>query len=145
MAESYSKKEKTKQKAQKKQEKIRKIMERRNADPASKSLDDMLAYVDEDGNLTDRPPVATKRKEINPEDILLGATPITPEDTVRKGTVLFYDDTKGYGFIADAKTGEKLFVHSSALSSPVKDRDQVTFEREKSEKGFRAVSVNKVS
>lgn len=144
MADSFSKKEKTKQKAKKKQEKLEKIMERRNTDPSTKSFEDMIAYVDEYGNLSDKPPEAGAKKDINPDDILIGATPIEPDDKVLKGTVLFFDESKSYGFIGNNKTGEKLFVHSSGLTAPVKEGDKVSYEKERAEKGFKAVNVNKI-
>lgn len=144
MAESFAKKEQAKKKAKKKQDKAQKMLDRKSGSAKSTSLEDMMAYVDEFGNITDKPPVPSARKEIKLEDIIIGATPIEPEDTQRKGSVVFFDDAKGYGFITDTKTEEKLFVHSSALSQPVKQGDKVTFEKEKTARGLQAVMVQKI-
>lgn len=144
MSESFSKKEKTKKKAQKKQEKLQKMADRKSAGGKSKTLEDMMAYVDEDGNITDTPPDRSVKREIKLEDILLGAAPIEPEPTTRVGTVLFFDQQKGYGFITDDKSKEKLFVHTSELLHPIKDGMKVEFEKEKTARGFSAVKVKTI-
>lgn len=143
MGESFSKKENNKKKAKKRQDKAQKMEERKVNNNKGKNLEDMMAYIDENGNLTSTPPPAGARKEINPEDILLGAAPITPEDTQRTGTVSFFNE-KGYGFIRDDKTGENVFVHNNDLMEPVKERDRVTFEKVKTPRGFNAIGVKKI-
>jgi cold-shock DNA-binding protein family len=71
--ETYNKKEKEKRKLQKRKEKEARKEARKEAGGKS-SLDDMIAYVDEFGNITSTPPDPTKKKEeINAEDIVLGA------------------------------------------------------------------------
>lgn len=142
MSESFAKKERNKHKAKKKQEKAKKMQDRK-AGTRTTSFEDMIAYVDEDGNITDKP-VAAIRSEIKLEDIQLGAAPVIPESKERTGKVTTYDATKGYGFIIDDKTGEKTFVHSSGLTVPVKDHDRVSYEREKGERGYLAVMVKKI-
>ncbi|WP_420152618.1 cold-shock protein [Siphonobacter sp.] len=47
--------------------------------------------------------------------------------------------------MTDDETREDLFFHSSQLAQPVKQRDRVTFEKEKTARGFSAVRINKVS
>lgn len=105
----------------------------------------MLAYVDEDGNLTTTPPdPSRKKKEIKTEDIQLGATKredVEPMDVIRKGTVTFFNDSKGYGFIKDHETQESVFVHINGLEDDVKENDKVTFETEMGQKGLNAVKV----
>lgn len=65
--ETYSKKERNKKKLQKRREKELQREERRQAGPSNASFEDMLAYVDEHGNLTTTPPDPTRKKtEINP-------------------------------------------------------------------------------
>lgn len=141
MSESFQKKEQTKKKAQKKQEKLKKMAERKNSQGKAKTLEDMMAYVDENGNITDTPPERPGLKEVKVEDILLGAAPIEPESAVRTGTVLFFDQQKGYGFISDSKNAEKIFVHTSGILHPIKEGNKVEFEKEKTSRGFSAVEV----
>ena len=142
MGESFAKKEKNKSKAKKKQEKSRKMMDRKQ-DGSKTSFEDMIAYVDEYGNITDKP-VTAARSEIKLEDIQLGAAPIVPETKERTGLVSSYDPLKGYGFIIDDANKGKVFVHSSGLTQPIKNNDRVSFEREKGSRGYNAIMVKKI-
>lgn len=60
---------------------------------------------------------------------------------MNKGTVKFYNDSKGYGFIKDAKSSKEYFVHSSGLKESIRENDEVSFELEKGQKGLSAVNV----
>ena len=143
MSESFAKKEKAKQKAKHKRDKAEKMEARKANNNKGKSLDDMMAYLDEDGNITSTPPDPRKRKEINLEDIQLGAAPIIPEETVKVGTISFFNEEKGYGFITEDKTRENIFVHASQVSEPLKERDRVTYEKERTPRGYSAINVKK--
>lgn len=144
MGETFSKKERAKQKNKKKQEKAEKREERKANNQKGGSLEDMMAYLDEDGNLTSKPPVNTVRKKINVDEILLGAKPIEEEEKERTGIVAFFNVEKSYGFITDSKTQENIFVHAKNLLQPIGEKDKVLYEREKGERGFQAVNVKKV-
>jgi CspA family cold shock protein len=122
------------------------MKERKMNNQKGKSLEDMMAYLDENGNISATPPDPKKRRDINLEDIQLGAArPSAPEDVMRTGVVAFFNDAKGYGFITDEKTRENVFVHANQLSQPVKERDKVTFEKERTPKGYSAINVKKIS
>jgi cold shock CspA family protein len=143
MAESFNKKEKQKQKQKKKQEKELRKGERR-ANSAGGKLEDMLAYVDEYGNITSTPPDPTrKREEVNLEDIEVSVPKLVrgEEDPVRMGTVTFFNESKGYGFIVDRESGQSIFVHANGLIDPIRENDKVTFETEMGQKGLNAVRV----
>ena len=144
MGESFSKKEKANKKAKAKRDKAEKMKERKANNNKGKSLEDMMAYIDEDGNITATPPNPGYKKEIALEDIQLGAAPIVPEETQRKGNVSFFNESKGYGFITDDKTRENIFFHTSSLAQPVKEKDRVSFERERTARGYSAVRVVKI-
>ena len=60
---------------------------------------------------------------------------------MKKGTVKFFNETKGFGFITEEGGSQDYFVHSSGLSERVADGDQVEFELEEDPKGKRAVNV----
>lgn len=145
--ESFHKKENEQKKAKKKEEKERK-KEERKASGGKKGLDEMMAYLDEDGNITSTPPdPLKKKKEIKQEDIQISVSrqsDLEPMDTIRKGTVSFFNTSKGFGFIKDTETQESIFVHVNALSSPIKENDKVTFEVEPGPKGPMAVRVKLV-
>jgi len=145
--ETTGKKEKTKQKIQKRKDKEEKKEMRKANSDKGKSLDEMMAYVDEYGNITDTPPDPKKKKVIKAEDIMLGvpSRDVEEEETVRNGMVTYFNDSKGYGFIKDLKSQESIFVHANALTNgPVKEKDKVTFEVENGKRGLSAVSVKKI-
>jgi CspA family cold shock protein len=60
---------------------------------------------------------------------------------MQKGTVKFFNGTKGFGFIVPEDGGNEIFVHSSGLIDQVKENDKVTFEVENGKKGLNAVKV----
>jgi CspA family cold shock protein len=57
------------------------------------------------------------------------------------GTVKFYNNSKGFGFIKSENAGEDIFVHSSGLIDQIRENDQVRYELEKGKKGYNAVKV----
>ena len=142
MADSSAKKEKEKKRAKQKQDKAEKMLERKANSSKGKSLEDMMAYIDENGNLSSTPPDPKKMVEVSADSISLGPSrPSEPEDTVRKGIVTFFNETKGYGFITDNKSKASVFVHVNQLSEKVKEGNLVTFEVERGAKGLTAVNV----
>ena len=64
-----------------------------------------------------------------------------PEDPIRKGTVTFFNDSKGYGFIKDTLTQQSVFVHANGLINQIKENDKVAFEVEMGQKGPSAIRV----
>ncbi|SFH16592.1 cold-shock protein [Pontibacter chinhatensis] len=145
--ETFSKKEKEKKRKKKKEDKESKREERRTNSSKGKGLDAMLAYIDDDGNITSTPPDPKKKKVVKQEDIQIGVPKQEdpdPADLIRKGTVTHFNSSKGYGFIKDHESQESIFVHQNELTSPIKENDKVTFEIEKGPKGFIAVNVKTV-
>ncbi len=57
---------------------------------------------------------------------------------MKKGTVKFFNHTKGFGFITEEEEGKDYFVHSTGLASRIQDGDVVEFELEEDPKGMRA-------
>lgn len=144
MGESFAKKEKAKKKAKNKKEKALKMKERKENNNKGKSLEDMMAYLDEDGNITSTPPTTKKKKEVALQDIQLGAAPIIEEIlSPSKGLISFFNEAKGYGFIIEDETQENIFVHCNQLTETVKEGDKVYFEKEKTERGYSAINVKK--
>jgi CspA family cold shock protein len=58
-----------------------------------------------------------------------------------KGTVKFFNDSKGFGFITEEETGKEHFVHISGLIDEVREGDVVEFELTEGKKGMNAVNV----
>lgn len=147
MAESWNKKEREKKKQQSKKEKAERKQERKENAASGNDLNSMLAYIDENGNITSRPPDPMKRVEVNVEDIVIGVpkqAPPDPADLIREGVVTFFNHTKGFGFIRDTRSQESLFVHINSLSEEINENDRVQFERQMGPKGANAVNVKKL-
>ncbi|HCX20504.1 MAG: cold-shock protein [Flammeovirgaceae bacterium] len=60
---------------------------------------------------------------------------------MQEGTVKFYNDSKGFGFIVPADKGDDIFVHSSGLVDEIRENDKVKFDVERGRKGMNAVNV----
>ncbi|WP_299578819.1 cold-shock protein [uncultured Sunxiuqinia sp.] len=60
---------------------------------------------------------------------------------MNKGTVKFFNESKGFGFIKDADSSQEYFVHSSGLIDNIGENDEVTFELQEGRKGLNAVNV----
>ena len=146
--ETFGKKEKQKKRLKKRQDKIEKMEERKANAKKGKTLDEMMAYIDENGNLSSTPPDARKMKVFNADDMVIGVPKQEDrpeEDRVRSGVVTFFNQDKGFGFIKDLITQESVFIHANQLSSPVKEHDKLTFEVEMGPRGANAINVKKAS
>lgn len=147
MAETWNKKEREKKKQQNKKEKAEKKQERKENNKSGNDLESMFAYLDENGNLSSKPPDPRKKFNIKAEDIEIGVPKqeaMSPEDLIRTGIVTFFNDAKGYGFIKDQQTQESVFVHINSLTEAIKENNKVTFEVEMGPKGANAVNVKMV-
>jgi len=142
--ESINKKEKETKRFKKQKDKLLKSEERKKNSQGG-GLDNMIAYVDENGNLTDTPPDPSKKRVVNVESIKIGVSKREEDDVpaIRKGRVDFYNEQKGFGFIKEIGTQEKYFVHVNGMLDEVKEGDMVTFELERGLKGLNAVRVKK--
>ena len=144
--ETFGKKEKQKNKLKHRQDKLEKMEERKANAKKGKTLEEMMAYIDENGNISSTPPDPNKRKVFKQEDMQIGVPKHIPgedENSVRTGVVAFFNDEKGFGFINDLQTQERVFVHANNLSEPLKEGNRVNFEVEMGPKGPSAVNVKK--
>jgi len=143
--ETSSKKEIAKRKIQKRKDKQEKKEQRLSQSEKGKGLEAMMAYVDENGNLSDTPPDPSRRKEIRSEDISLAASANIPEpdNGGMEGTVTFFNKIKGFGFIK-SKNHISYFVHQNDLSEHIAEGDKVAFQVAKGNKGMHATMVKKV-
>ncbi|HLP05318.1 MAG: cold shock domain-containing protein [Lewinellaceae bacterium] len=58
-----------------------------------------------------------------------------------QGTVKFFNESKGFGFVVDNSSKEEIFVHVTGLIDNIREGDQVTFNTERGKKGMNAVDV----
>lgn len=141
--ETFNKKEVRNKKEKKRKEKEAKRLARKEAEKSGK-LDDMMAYVDENGMIVDTPPDPTKKSKIKAENIEIGVPKreeMEAVDPIRKGVVSFYNDSKGYGFIKEKDTNESFFVHVNNIEEEIKENNMVTFEIGNGPKGPTAIKV----
>lgn len=142
---TFEKRDKEKKRQQKHEEKQRR-KEERKANATGGGLENMMAYVDENGMITSTPPDPTKkRKPIDASEIELGIPKREKEEVIteRVGKVDFFDTSKGFGFIREDGTQERFFVHVSGLLDDIGEGDKVVFELERGPKGMNAVRVKK--
>lgn len=142
--DTYNKKEKEKKRLKKRQDKLAK-KEERKLNSEGGELENMMAYVDENGNIVDTPPDPTKIKKVKASSIEIGVPKREDVyvDPIKKGRVEFFNDAKGFGFIKELDTQEKYFVHINGVIDEIIEGDLVTFELERGMKGMNAVRVKK--
>lgn len=61
-----------------------------------------------------------------------------------EGTVKFFNESKGFGFITPDAGGKDVFVHSSGLQDDIQEGDKVSYEIEDTPKGASAVKVKRI-
>ncbi len=140
MANSFNKRELEKKKEQKRKEKLQRKEERKAA--GIMSFDDMIAYVDENGVISNTPPDPDKKQVINLDDIAV-STPKKEdmEEIPLTGRVEFFNPDKGFGFIKNLADTEKYFFHISNAPANIAEGNTVTYELERGEKGMNAVRI----
>jgi CspA family cold shock protein len=73
-----------------------------------------------------------------------GASLFSPSPTMLTGTVKFYNDSKGFGFIVADDNQEEIFVHQTGLVHEIQDGDRVEFDIKEGKKGPNAVKVTRI-
>ncbi len=144
MGDSFFKKENNKKKIKKRQEKALKREDRKVNNNKGKTLEEMIIYVDVNGNFTETPPHLQKKESDYPKADASSRKSENNETQDYTGSVKFLSE-KGYGFITDDKTQENIFFHSTQLTEIVDKNDKVKYRKEDSLKGFRAVSIKKIN
>ena len=143
--ESFHKKSVRNKKEKKKKDKEAKRQAKKERDKSGK-LEDMIAYVDENGVIRDTPPDPDEKEEIELDDIQI-SIPKKEDleiDPIREGVVTFFNDEKGYGFIKDSETKESLFVHINDCAEEIKENNKVKFEVGEGQKGPVAIKVEMI-
>lgn len=144
--ETFNKKEKEKKRLQQLKEKKQRMEERKANKKTGSSLEDMLMYPDEFGNLHSSPPDPRLKKTIRQEDIVI-AVPRQEdvEEVPLTGVITFFNTDKGFGFINAAQTGERIFFHVNNTNEPLKESDKVQFTVEPGPRGPVAIGIIKLA
>lgn len=143
--ESSHKKSVRNKKEKKRKEKEQKRQARKEQQKGN-NLDDMIAYVDEEGNITDTPPDPEQKDEVELDDIEISVPKsenrqrLNPE---RTGVLKFFNDNKGFGFIKDDELRDDVFVHINSFLDDIDEGNRVTYEIEMGKKGYVAKDVKR--
>lgn len=139
--ESFNKKDVRNKKQKKRKDKVAKKLAKKDGEKSS--FDDMIAYVDENGVISNEPADPTRKTEIKLEDIAISVPKGSDEevDPIRKGTITFFNESKGFGFIKDMETKQDVFVHANNVIGEIKEGNLVTYEVEMGQRGPNAVRV----
>lgn len=143
--DTFGKKEVQKRKAGKKKAKEARRQARKEREP--QSLDDMIAYVDSEGNFTSKPPDPDQKNEVPLEEIEIsvGNKSENEEEPTAKyrGRVTYFNEEKGFGFIKKSGSDDSIFVHIRQVVSGELTKDcKVSFDIQDSPKGASAVNVH---
>lgn len=131
--QTFRKKEIAKKKLQKRKEKEEKRAQRQESNDKGKSLEEMFAYVDENGNISDTPPV--KKYEFKEEDL------VRLEEEYAYGKVSFYNEAGQYGFIRDNETRENVYFNFKILGFVLHQDQKVKFKSKSSRQGLQVTEV----
>jgi len=141
--ETFGKKEVRNKRAKKRKEKEQKRALKKS-EGKKNNFDNMIAYVDEFGMITSSPPDPGTKQEVDADSIELDIAKNrreTDSDPLRKGIVTYFNDSKGYGFIRDIESNQRIFVHVSNLIDRVEENSMVVYETGKGIKGTTAMNV----
>ena len=143
-SESFNKKEVRDKQLKKRKEKEKRKQERK--EQGKSSFDDMIAWVDENGQICSEPPSLDNKEEIKAENIEVSVPKggARNQNKLIEGKVVNYDDTKGFGFISSNDLSESVFFHINDCETEIKVGDKVGFETEKGPKGLKAINVKKL-
>lgn len=133
--QTFRKKEIAKKKLQKRKEKEERKAHREDFNDKGKALEEMFAYVDENGNISDKPPI--KKYEFKEEDLIRPEV----EDVYSFGKVSFYNEAGQYGFIRDTETRENVYFNFKILGFVLHQDQKVKFKSQSSRQGLQVTEV----
>lgn len=142
MAESFTKKEYTKKKMKKLQDKQLRRESRKDNNNKGKTLNEMIVYVDVNGHFTQVPPHLQNRDAdlAKAKHIKESVVDLNADFT---GIVNFLSE-KGFGFITEDKTRENIFFHIVQASQTIEKHNKVGYKKELTSKGYQAVEIKKL-
>lgn len=136
---TFQKQERAKRKQQKKREKQeRREINKMNNDKG-KSFEEMFAYVDEFGNISDTPP--TQVYKFKEEDLL---RPADPEDEFYYGKVSYYNEDGHYGFIRDNETRETVYFNDTLAGKVLTLNQKVKYKSKRTKQGYQISEVETI-
>ncbi|HLN21060.1 MAG TPA: cold shock domain-containing protein [Bacteroidales bacterium] len=145
-SQETSNKKEVRNKKEKKRKDKEKKRELRKADGKKNTFDDMIAYADEFGRLSSVPSDPGSRIKVAAENIAIhsGRNRQSESESIdlqKKGVVISFNKSRGFGFIREIDTNKSFFVHIKNVAEPLKENDMVVFEIGKGSKGPIAMNV----
>lgn len=127
---TFKKKERQKKQEQKRQEKLEKRETNKLNNDKGKALEEMFAYVDEFGNISDTPP--TKAYVFNEKHL---ERPADQEDEFQFGKVSYYNEMGRYGFIRDNESKESVYFNDQIVGFKMELDQKVMYKFIRSRQG----------
>ncbi|WP_205600200.1 MULTISPECIES: cold-shock protein [Sphingobacterium] len=127
---TFNKKERAKKQQQKKKEKQERREVNKSNNNKGKSLEEMFAYVDEFGNISDTPP--TQVYKFKEEDL---QRPVDNEDEFLYGKVSYYNETGNYGFIRDNESRETVYFNDKLAGMVLTLNQKVKYKYTRTKQG----------
>lgn len=127
---TFKKKERAKKQQQKKKEKLERREQAKMSNDKGKPLEEMFAYVDEFGNISDTPP--EKKYEFKEEDL---QRPADPTEEFRYGKVSYYNETGRYGFVRDNETRDTVYFNDMIVGRQLDIDQKVKFKYIRTKQG----------
>jgi cold shock CspA family protein len=143
--QSFNKSEKEKAKQKKRKDKEQRKAERKSN--AGNGMDNMIAYVDENGMITSTPPDPSKKRKVIADNIQISIPkeePSNDTEIIRTGIVTYFNEAKGFGFIKDSVSFQSVFTHINDHLDKIKVDNKVSFIVRKDKKGLTAIEVRLV-
>lgn len=143
--QTSQKADREKKKKLKQQEKAEKRTQRKANSNKGKGFEQMLAYMDHNGRISDTPPDPKLKVEVRVEDILMGARSFINErvSEVKMGRIAIFNSDRNFGFIKDSLSQEKVFFHVSDTNYSVNEGDLVNYELSFNAKGSCAINISR--
>lgn len=142
MADSFSKKENSKKKSKKLIDKTARRELRKTHNNKGKSLDEMIVYVDVNGQFTSVPPHLQNREEDLAKAAKAAKKADVQQPTHFTGIITYFSE-KGYGFITEDESRDNIFFHQKDVINVVQKHDKVTYKKEYTPKGYKATEIKK--
>lgn len=136
---SLNKRELEKKRQGKRLEKLQR-KEERKANKGNGTFEDMIAYVDENGVITDTQPDPIAKTDMDDIEVSVSRKEDIEEKSLQ-GRVEYFNADKGYGFIKNNGNAQKYFFHISNAPASIAEGAMVMFELERGQKGMNAVNI----
>ena len=143
--QTSQKSDREKKKKIKQREKEEKRIQRKATSNKGKSFEEMLAYMDHNGQISSTPPYPKLKVEVKLEDIQMGARSFIVDrgTEIKTGRIAIFNVDRNFGFIKDSLSQEKIFFHISDTNFQVNEGDLINYELNSGPKGFSAVNITK--